>query len=138
MKPNFTEEDLNNIRNNPAWNGQSKNVFYCPSFVDAKEQAKNYDPTGFEKNYPREYAELVHSQHENSRLIYEIENLRHLMTSQRRIYQQQLREAEGRHLHKFTLALWRKIISFCHPDKNNNSPDANEVTRWLLENKPNS
>lgn len=37
---------------------------------------------------------------------------------------------------KFSLSIWRKLISLVHPDKHNNSETSAELTRWLLENKP--
>lgn len=31
---------------------------------------------------------------------------------------------------------WRKIMMLCHPDKHGNSELSQEVTRWLIENRP--
>lgn len=53
-----------------------------------------------------------------------------------------MRAAETRGIHYRTTQteipahLWRKLIAFAHPDKHNNSAESNEVTLWLLENKP--
>lgn len=33
--------------------------------------------------------------------------------------------------------MWRKIMMLCHPDKHGNSELSQEVTRWLIENRPN-
>jgi hypothetical protein len=33
--------------------------------------------------------------------------------------------------------MWRKIMMLCHPDKHSNSELSQEVTRWLIENRPN-
>lgn len=32
---------------------------------------------------------------------------------------------------------WRDLIMLCHPDKHGNSERSQEVTRWLIENRPN-
>lgn len=31
---------------------------------------------------------------------------------------------------------WRDLIFLCHPDKHNNSECSQEITRWLIENRP--
>ncbi len=32
--------------------------------------------------------------------------------------------------------MWKKIMLLCHPDKHGNSETSQEVTRWLIENRP--
>ncbi len=35
-----------------------------------------------------------------------------------------------------TDTMWKKIMMLCHPDKHQGSELSQEVTRWLIENRP--
>lgn len=122
-----SEEVRREQQRNGNWNGQVYGI-----------DSKIHKPDSWEKQRLSELTrDLILAQDELRRKENEIQ---HLRAENRRLYEN-LRQSEINKDRQprggMTMALWRKMVQLVHPDRHGNSEDANEVTRWLIERRPN-